>query len=232
MTARAGPHDGGARRVPGEDPRVTRTRAKVLAAAFGLLSDTGFGNITVDDISERSGVSRSTLYRHWESRDDILRDAFASSAVALGDDAGATDLREDLRRYARAVAYGLRAVWGRAAATLAVSALDDPAQRRMQRVFARRSMREVAALLDRAAHRGELSAPTDDDALDDIATQLLAPLFFRYLFSERPLDDAFADAHADRVHAALLRADRSRAGTGDDARAGAPAPAADGAVTP
>ena len=54
------------------DPRIARTRAAVVRAATDLLVEGGPSAVTVDAIVARSGVAKSTIYRHWESRDEIL----------------------------------------------------------------------------------------------------------------------------------------------------------------
>ncbi|MFN0028768.1 MAG: TetR/AcrR family transcriptional regulator [Acidimicrobiales bacterium] len=54
------------------DPRILRSRAKLLAAATALLMESGPQAVTVDAVAERSGVAKSTMYRHWPSRDDLL----------------------------------------------------------------------------------------------------------------------------------------------------------------
>lgn len=56
------------------DPRVARSRARVLDAAAELLAEGGPAALTVDAVSARSGVAKSTMYRHWDSRDDLLVD--------------------------------------------------------------------------------------------------------------------------------------------------------------
>lgn len=184
------------------DPRVERSRGKVLSAAAELLREVGFAEVTIEQISERSGVSRSTMYRHWTTREEILRDAFSHVA---GLDPGTPsadgiDIREDLRAYARVFADGLENAWGRAAATLAMTALDDPAQRVVIATFTAGYARDVALLLTRAEERGETLAPHDPT---EVADRLVAPLFHRYLFRHLPLDDAFVTANADRVAAGL-----------------------------
>ncbi len=182
------------------DPRVERTRAKVLAAASALLREVGFAEVTIEQISGRSGVSRSTMYRHWTTREEILRDAFSTVALAGPARADGGELGEDLRRYARVFADGLENAWGRAAATLAMTALDDPAQRRVIATFTDGYARDVALLLDRAVERGEAVAPCDPV---EVADRLVAPLFHRYLFRHLPLDDGFVTVNADRVAASL-----------------------------
>ncbi len=61
------------------DPRVTRSRTKVLDAATALLVEHGARGVTVDAVAERSGVAKSTLYRHWPSRTALLVDVLRSN---------------------------------------------------------------------------------------------------------------------------------------------------------
>ncbi len=57
------------------DGRVRRSRAKVLGVTAELLFERGFAGASVDEISRRSGVAKTTIYRHWPTRADLLRDA-------------------------------------------------------------------------------------------------------------------------------------------------------------
>jgi len=60
--------------APEQDPRIARSRAKILDAATALLVANGARGVTVDAVAERSGVAKSTLYRHWESINELLVD--------------------------------------------------------------------------------------------------------------------------------------------------------------
>lgn len=64
------------------DPRIAKTRKRVLDAAWELLTEVGFDGVTVELVSTRSGVARSTLYRHWDTKSEILRDAFSGRGGA------------------------------------------------------------------------------------------------------------------------------------------------------
>ena len=177
-----------------EDPRIARTRRRVLVAAWELLAEVGFERITVDLVSDRSGVARSTLYRHWATKDEILRDAF--TALSTGAEDGSMpslDGRRALTAYAQALADGLEHVWGRAAVTLAITAMDDPEQRVVHRTFVDGNRRDLAALVARAVERGELPGGTDVAAATDRLVDLVvAPLFYRYLIQGEPADAATA----------------------------------------
>src|SRR4051812_40091453 len=50
------------------DPRVRRSREKVLAAALELLGEGGYAAATVEAVSARSGVAKTTVYRQWPHR--------------------------------------------------------------------------------------------------------------------------------------------------------------------
>ena len=44
----------------------------MIAASQEILSDLGVDGLTVDEVARRSGVAKSTLYRHFESVDDLV----------------------------------------------------------------------------------------------------------------------------------------------------------------
>ncbi|HWQ84479.1 MAG TPA: TetR/AcrR family transcriptional regulator [Anaerolineales bacterium] len=47
------------------DPRIKRTRALLVQAFTELLAEKGFQAISVQDISERATVNRTTFYLHF-----------------------------------------------------------------------------------------------------------------------------------------------------------------------
>jgi len=79
-----------------------------MDAARGLLVDEGPDGLTIDAVVTRSGVARSTVYRHWRTRDDLVTDVFVECMPRLesvGDEVGAVDaLRGLTRQLARALA--------------------------------------------------------------------------------------------------------------------------------
>src|SRR3984957_7653920 len=60
---------------PHEDKRVQRSKDSILAVTYKLLTEEGIGGVSVDEVSRRSGVSKTTIYRHWPSRSALLMDA-------------------------------------------------------------------------------------------------------------------------------------------------------------
>jgi AcrR family transcriptional regulator len=54
------------------DPRVKRTRILITEAFSGALHEKGFQNISVQDITERAGINRTTFYLHFNDKYALL----------------------------------------------------------------------------------------------------------------------------------------------------------------
>jgi AcrR family transcriptional regulator len=88
------------------DPRVARNRVAVHAAALDVLAAEGVSGLTVERLADVSGVSRSTIYRHWPDMRALIVAAFddvvhsgAQQRPLTGD--VSADLLAYLRDYAR-----------------------------------------------------------------------------------------------------------------------------------
>lgn len=70
-----------------EDLRVRRTRVLLQKAFLELTVEKGFSTITVQDIAERAMVNRSTFYRHYLDKYDLLekymKEVFDMTAVEI-----------------------------------------------------------------------------------------------------------------------------------------------------
>lgn len=56
-----------------EDVRVQRSRMSLQYALFELTIEKGYAAVTVRDIARRAKVNRSTFYRHYLDKDDLLK---------------------------------------------------------------------------------------------------------------------------------------------------------------
>lgn len=66
---------------PHVDPRVTRTREKVLEAVRAILDRDGPMAVTYSAVATASGVGRQTLYNHWSTPEELVIDAARSHDV-------------------------------------------------------------------------------------------------------------------------------------------------------
>lgn len=173
-------------RAPGCDPRVARSRSAVLDAAGQLLSEEGFPGVTIEAVAARSGVAKTTIYRHWPTRGELLVAAFRQmSCDTPHPDTG--DVRDDLVMLIDALAGQLRTErWASVLPSLAAEARRDPEFAELHQAFMGERRRKVLEVVERGVERGQLPPQTDADLL---ATMVAGPVFFRALVTLEPLDE-------------------------------------------
>ncbi|CAM5615080.1 TetR/AcrR family transcriptional regulator [Streptomyces aurantiogriseus] len=66
-----------------DDSCALRTRAATLAAATELLAEGGPENVTHATVTQRAGIGRATVYRHWPDRQTLLIAALAGGVRPL-----------------------------------------------------------------------------------------------------------------------------------------------------
>lgn len=172
------------------DPRVARTRQKVLAAGRRLLDSEGPDAVTHLRIGDLTGIARTTIYRHWPDHETLLAGVLTESEggeAAL--DRG--DLRADLHAYLeqlRRRTTGRRERHGMAHVVARAEHDRSFADLRRQRMAAR--LTPLHDLLLRAVGRGELAEDLD---VEEAAVDLVAPVFFRRFFLGERLGDERID---------------------------------------
>src|SRR5215471_6044879 len=101
------------------DERVEKSKKVVLATTYQLLTKSGLSGVSVDAVSRQSGVAKTTIYRHWPSRESLLLDACSQlSARPQVPDTG--KLKTDLEALAIGAAMRLQQPW----ATVMPSIID------------------------------------------------------------------------------------------------------------
>jgi len=192
----AGAADTDAAEACDDAPRRGRPRSKefdesILAATLELAGEVGIKGMSMDELAQRAGVSKATIYRRWPSKEILVLQALQSAMRPLDDvDTGAVveDLRLCLGEMIARMSTKDRmndvlphlVEMATHDATLR-SAVDDYVQNR------RVPVRQV---LERAVGRGELPADTDIETLVDA---LLGPIIYRRLLSGGTLDADFLD---------------------------------------
>ena len=190
------------------DRRVARSRAAVLGACSDLVCERGVGGVTVEAVAERSGVAKTTIYRHWPSREALLGEAVGAHGRPDEPSAACTGLRADLVETLSCLARSLEHdAWAAALPSLLDAAGRDPELGRASRRLGEERRRPIADALERAVARGELEPGRDFGRAVDL---LAGPLFYRRYLGERPVDEpGFVEAVVDGALAALAAGDRS-----------------------
>jgi AcrR family transcriptional regulator len=190
------------------DPRVLVSRERVLTTTLDLLTEAGLDELTIDDISRRSGVAKTTIYRHWPNRSALVIDA--CSRMTDGDQAppDTGSLEGDVRAILTNIAELLAtARWSSIVPSIVDVAEHDPSFADIHSRIQRGHAAPLKGALDRAASRGDIPPKADRDAF---AAALLGPLFYRRWFSREPIDTEFLEMIIRNVVAGLHTDARKR----------------------
>lgn len=197
--------------------RGAKVRAAVHAATLAELLDKGYAALSVENVAQRAGVHKTTVYRRWTDRDSLLVDALAEH---LATDIPVPDtgtIETDLRALARSL---VQTFTGRtrqailAAMFTGAAHLPEIAAAR-RHVFDDRLARAEPVVI-RAIERGELARDTD---AAELFKTLVAPIYLRLLITAEPVDEATAD-QAVRVTLAAARAGALRRARHDESASG------------
>jgi AcrR family transcriptional regulator len=181
------------------DPRIERSRGCVLAATAELLREIGYGSLTIEAVAARSGVAKSTIYRHWPGKPQLVADAF--SHVHTGDDVDVPPpgpLRDRVVAVLRELAVDMGTA-NRMACL--VPALIDAAERSDEiaelthRIVDERSQ-PLVDILDQAVTAGDLPPGTNARVLADA---LVGPIMLSRLFHRAPVDGEDIPALVDQI---------------------------------
>ncbi len=175
-----------------EDPRRTRSRARVVAAAAELLREHGVHGLSIEAVAARSGVAKTTIYRHFSGREELHVAAMDAAAVPMTMSA-TTDLVADITAFCVA----LNAMVQSSELAVLVATAIEGAERSpvLAATLARDAEHRRTALvgrLEEALAVGELPAGTDVEVLHG---QLVGPIFFRRFISRQATDDEFVTRH-------------------------------------
>jgi AcrR family transcriptional regulator len=169
------------------DPRVARTHARVLSAAVDLLAERGYAAFSIDAIVRRTGVAKTTLYRHWPSRAALLV-AVIKELEGGGPLPDTGSVRQDLLDFfAGRVRIAQTQRWERSMPALVEAAAHDPELGDIVAGLTTQSLEQISALTRRGQDRGELRGDID---VDLAASVLMGPFVFRrLLLNKSPTSD-------------------------------------------
>ncbi len=56
-------------------PRSAQSHQAILEATLALFAEVGLQGLSIEAIAERAGVGKTTIYRRWSSKEDVVKDA-------------------------------------------------------------------------------------------------------------------------------------------------------------
>jgi AcrR family transcriptional regulator len=181
------------------DPRIERSRHQVAAATVDLLREVGYGALTIEGVAARSGVAKSTIYRHWSSKAQVVVDALLwVHALDPQEVPPPGPVRDRVVALLRATIAEIQTT-DRLACLM--PALIDAAERsdeiaKLARRVAEEKNATLRGVLDEAVASGELQPQVDTAMLADA---LVGPIVVCRLFHRPQVTEADVPALVDQI---------------------------------
>jgi AcrR family transcriptional regulator len=168
---------------------VTRTKEKVLDVVREIMVTEGPLSVSYSAVAKASGVGRQTLYNHWSTPEEMIRDAAVEGytggfpvEVSSGEDA----VRQWLRSLAGALSDPSR-----------VAAISSLVAIALQGDEAESALRAMVA--DRVAVFDELLSTIGLSCTPETYARMVGPLQFQVLIAREPITDALIDSTAAAI---------------------------------
>ncbi len=182
--------------VAAPESRWTAREAELLAVTLHLLQQHGYDRLTVEAVAVKAKASKSTVYRRWPTKADLVLAAFIEGTRSMAAAPQTGSLRSDLlaigigvRHHACEHSSTMRAVLNEMSHNPRLSAA-------MQNEFVLQRKLVIDEVLAAAVQRGEIDASAIDDEIYDL---LPGYLVFRSLISGRPPTEKTVRTLVDRV---------------------------------
>lgn len=175
-------------------------RTDILDVAREVVLERGVDGFTVDEVAARSGVAKTTIYRHWASAHELLVDSLRG-LVDTFPTPNTGSLRGDLLDHFRhGIALLARPGMRSVMLGMMQAAEGDPDIHTLKEKLTEERHHPLTIILQLAIGRGELSSDLDLDLAEDL---LHGPIMTRVLLRGETLDDRQLEQLVDLQIAAL-----------------------------
>ncbi|MDI1428716.1 cytochrome P450 [Polyangium sorediatum] len=175
--------------------RAERVVAAVHAATHEELGRVGYGALRVEDVAARSGVNKTTIYRRWPTKAELV----AASLRAANEEQEQPDtgtLRGDLLVVVMRTVRTCKTPTGRGIVRMLQTERADPDVEALSRSLRDQRWQRNRALVERGITRGELPADVNPELLLDL---ILGGIYARLIHRGEDIREDYAAAAIDTV---------------------------------
>jgi AcrR family transcriptional regulator len=183
------------RRRPGG--RSARVRAAAIAATLAELAESGYSALSLESVARRAGVHKTTLYRRWGTREDLVLEAMLDRAGEHISVPNTGSLRRDLFELAQTAAANAASpeVAAMARAVVAQMPYDSRLAAANHRFWDERLALD-GMIVEQAIERGEVAPGTQPR---QVIESVLGPIHLRLLLTGEPISRDVLQAIVDIV---------------------------------
>ncbi|MBK8993941.1 MAG: TetR/AcrR family transcriptional regulator [Gammaproteobacteria bacterium] len=168
-------------------PRSLESEQAILDATMELLSELGYRGVTVDAIAARAGASKSTIYRRWPTKENLVIAAFGQTPLLTPPPRGDVieQLVEVINQFARAMQD---TPLGGVLPALVAERAQNPSLDEALGPLVRQRRQTAVDILKQAVARGELPRGINHELAVDLLT---GPVLQRIMVMGQKTDRRF-----------------------------------------
>lgn len=161
---------------------------RVLSAALEELARAGYQGMRIEDVAERADVNKTTVYRRWPTKEDLVRAALQTVTREVPDVPSTGSLRGDLLAHLQAKVGLLSSPEGQTLLKIMAAEPADSEVIAIAQSIHRGHAPSPRSILEAAAARGELKPGVDISLFLNVLRGVLRD---RVLFKHEPIDEDY-----------------------------------------
>jgi AcrR family transcriptional regulator len=166
----------------------------VLDAVREEIAAVGFAAMRIENVALRAEVAKTTIYRRWPKKEDLLFELLQSMVSGPGEVPETGSLRGDLLAIARHLRTIMTSIEGQAVSRVMLAERSDPEVHRVIERIREEKMVIPRRIVERARERGEIEPSVDAELL---LSTLAGGIHHRVFVRSEELSDVYLEALVD-----------------------------------
>ena len=174
-------------RKPSPEPtrRPALQERAIMRATLEELARSDYGGLSIEQVAARARVNKTTVYRHWPTKADLVRSALSSVAAAHDPGPSTGSVRRDLAVMAEKMVEFASSFEGQSLVRLRLLDNPQPELAAIASTLQASNAERRARILREAIARGEVRKDADPGLILDM---LSGALHFLLFIKKRPVD--------------------------------------------
>lgn len=174
--------------------KTSRKKQEILNAVMAALDEHDYVNLTIEDVASRAGVGKSTIYRWWGHKSELVFEVFKLQTLSIFDLDYSKSLESNLKIQLLKLSKVLQTKVGRAA--LIVMTEHREAAGNFFRQYLRPKREEMHKLIQQSISNGEI---TSDYPFELMLDSLYAPIHYQIIFFNHAPDQDYIDQLVEMI---------------------------------
>ena len=171
-----------------------RNKNEIVGATIELLESINYSSLTIEAVAARSNVGKTTIYRWWKHKSDLVFDAFIAKTETIYEFDLTKSTYENFVQQLLTLTSVLKSGIGRAVLTVVAEEREIAAKFLNDYLTPRRV--ETKKILQVGVDKGEIQDNCDFGIILDM---LYGPIYFKFILFNRIPDQAYIESLVKQV---------------------------------